>query len=194
LVRLPLYVSVLRALRVALCVLVAALLVLGDLQAALIVAVFVGLSFAHLLRSDRRPAFFDVLFALAALVGAVGFAFGLFDEIVPYDELTHAFTTFSVSLTFYFLFYKGAVPEGRAIALGTSVFTLGVTVGASGRSSSGFSSASTPWPTQLVTCLWTAVAPWQRRLWRSYSADPRIVLHRASIGPNQNLPSACAGK
>ena len=48
----------------------------------------------------------------------------------PYDELTHAFTTFSVSLTFYFLFYKGAVPEGRAVALGTSVFTLGVTVGA----------------------------------------------------------------
>jgi hypothetical protein len=81
LVRLPLYVSVLRALRVALCVLVAALLVLGDLQAALIVAVFVGLSFAHLLRSDRRPAFFDVLFALAALAGALGFAFGLFEEI-----------------------------------------------------------------------------------------------------------------
>jgi VanZ family protein len=129
LVRLPLYVSVLRALRVALCVLLAALVVLGDLQAALIVAVFLGLSFAHLLRSDRRPALFDVLFALAALAGALGFVFGLFDEIVPYDELTHAFTTFSVSLTFYFLFYKGAVPEGRAVALGTSVFTLGVTVG-----------------------------------------------------------------
>jgi hypothetical protein len=130
LVRLPLYRPILRVLRVALCILVAALVVLGDLQAALIVAVFVGLSFAHLLRSDRRPAFFDVLFALAALAGALGFVFGLFDEIVPYDELTHAFTTFCVSLTFYFLFYGGAVPEGRAFALGTSVFTLGVTVGA----------------------------------------------------------------
>jgi hypothetical protein len=130
LVRLPLYQPVLRVLRVALCVLVAALIVLGDLQAALIVAVFVGFSFAHLLRSDRRPAFFDVLFALAALAGAVGFTFGLFDEIVPYDELTHAFTTFCVSLTFYFLFYGGTVPERRAFALGTSVFTLGVTVGA----------------------------------------------------------------
>jgi len=77
------YVSVLLALRIALCVLLAALVVLGDLQAALIVAMFVGLSFAHLLRSDRRPAFFDMLFALAALAGAVGFVFGLFDEIVP---------------------------------------------------------------------------------------------------------------
>ena len=128
-VRLPLYRPVLRVLRIALCIMLAALVVLGDLQAALIVAVFVGLSFAHLLRTDRSPAFFDVLFALAALAGAVGFAFGLFDEIVPYDEITHAFTTFCVSLSFYFLFYGGAVPERRAIALGSSVFTLGVTVG-----------------------------------------------------------------
>ena len=126
----PLYRPVLLTLRVALCVLLAALLVLGDLTAALIVAVFLALSFAHLLRSDRRPAVFDVFFALAALAGALGYAFGLFDEIVPYDELTHAFTTFSVSLAFYFLFYGGAVPEQRAVALATSVFTLGVTAGA----------------------------------------------------------------
>jgi hypothetical protein len=130
LIRLPLYRSVLLALRVALCVLLAMLLVLGDLTAALIVAVFLALSFAHLLRNDRRPAVFDMLFALAALAGALGYAFDLFGEIVPYDELTHAFTTFSVSLAFYFLFYGGAVPERRAIALATSVFTLGVTVGA----------------------------------------------------------------
>ena len=129
-VHLPLYRPVLLALHVALCVLLAALVALGDVTAALIVAVFLALSFAHLLRSDRRPAVFDVLFALAALAGALGYAFDLFGEIVPYDELTHAFTTFSVSLAFYFLFYGGAVPEQRAVALATSVFTLGVTVGA----------------------------------------------------------------
>ena len=129
-VRLPLYRPILLALRVALCVLLVALLVLSDITAALIVAVFLALSFAHLLRSDRRPAVFDVLFALAALAGALGYAFDLFGEIVPYDELTHAFTTFSVSLAFYFLFYAGAAPYQKAVALGTSVFTLGVTVGA----------------------------------------------------------------
>ncbi len=129
-VRSSLYRPLLLALRGLLCVLLAALVVLGDLTAALIVAVFLALSFAHLLRNDRRPAVFDVIFALAALAGALGYAFDLFGEIVPYDELTHAFTTFSVSLAFYFLFYGGAVPERRAVALGTSVFTLGVTVGA----------------------------------------------------------------
>jgi hypothetical protein len=130
LVRSPLYRPVLLILRIVLCVLLAALIVLGDLTAALIVAVFLVLSFAHLLRTDRHPAVFDVLFALAALAGALGYTLDLFGEIVPYDELTHAFTTFSVSLAFYFLFYGGAVPERRAVALATSVFTLGVSVGA----------------------------------------------------------------
>ena len=129
-VRSPLYRPILFTLRVALFVLLAVLLVMGDITAALIVAVFLAFSFAHLLRSERRPAFFDVVFALAALAGALGYVFDLFGEIVPYDELTHAFTTFSVSLAFYFLFYGGAVPERRAVALGSSVFTLGVTVGA----------------------------------------------------------------
>jgi hypothetical protein len=115
LIRSPLYPPVLLALRLALCVLLAALLVLGDVTTALIVAVFLALSFAHLLRSERRPTVFDVLFALAALAAALGFVFDLFSEVVPYDELTHAFTTFSVSLAFYFLFYAGAAPyqEGR---------------------------------------------------------------------------------
>jgi hypothetical protein len=130
LVRSPLYRPVLLILRIVLCLLLAALIVLGDLTAALIVAVFLVFSFAHLLRRDRRPAVFDVLFALAALAGALGYTLDLFGEIVPYDELTHAFTTFSVSLAIYFLFYGGAVPEQRAVALATSVFTLGVSVGA----------------------------------------------------------------
>ncbi len=129
-VRSPLYRPVLLILRIVLCLLLAALIVLGDLTAALIVAVFLVFSFAHLLRRDRRPAVFDVLFALAALAGALGYTLDLFGEIVPYDELTHAFTTFSVSLAIYFLFYGGAVPEQRAVALATSVFTLGVSVGA----------------------------------------------------------------
>ncbi len=127
---LSLYACLLLVLRTALGLSLAWLLLRGDATAALVVGVFLGLSFAHLLRSRSRPIAFDVLFALAALLGALGYALDLFAEIVPYDELTHAFTTFSVSLAFYFLFYGGSVPERSAVALGTSVFTLGVTVGA----------------------------------------------------------------
>lgn len=106
------------------------LLIQGDATAAFIVAVFLILSFVYLLRDEPRPHLFDVLFALAAVLGAVGYVFGLFDGGVPYDKPVHAFTTFSVSLAFFFLFYQGAVPRQRAVALATSVVTLGVTVGA----------------------------------------------------------------
>ena len=105
------------------------LLVTGDATAAFIISVFLTLSFVHLLREEARPHIFDVLFALAALLGAVGYSFDLFSRVVPYDEITHSFTTFAVSLTFYFLFYRGAVPRRQAVAMATSVFTLGVTVG-----------------------------------------------------------------
>lgn len=128
--RSPPYQPVLLALRVALGLAVAWLLIRADASAAFIVAVFLALSFAYLLREDSRPHLFDVLFALAALLGALGYVFGLFDGGVPYDKPVHAFTTFSVSLAFFFLFYRGAVPRQRAVALATSVVTLGVTVGA----------------------------------------------------------------
>jgi len=130
LIHLALYRPILLALRVALCVLLATVLVQGSVSAALLVAGFLVLSYIHLLRSERRPTLFEVLFALAALIAALGYVFDLFSEIVLYDEVTHAFTTFSVSLAFYFLFYTGAAPRQGTLALGFSVFTLGVTVGA----------------------------------------------------------------
>ena len=118
------------ALRGVLVLTVVWLLVTGDVTAAFIVGVFLVLSFVHLLREEARPNVFDLLFALAAVLGAVGYSFNLFSRVVPYDEITHSFTTFAVSLAFYFLFYRGAVPRQQAVAMATSVFTLGVTIGA----------------------------------------------------------------
>jgi len=124
------YSRILLMLRGALGLSLVWLLLSGEWRAALVLGTFFALSFAYLLRSEPQPHAFDVLFALAALLGALGYVFDLFSAIVPYDELTHSFTTFAVSLAFYFLFYGGAVPRQSAVALGTSVFTLGVTVGA----------------------------------------------------------------
>ncbi len=106
------------------------MLIEGELVRGLISAVFLGLSFVYFLRDDRRVTLLHILFALAALLGAIGYVFGFFEEVASYDELVHAYMTFSVSLAFLFLFYGGAVPRRRAVATATSVFTLGVTVGA----------------------------------------------------------------
>ncbi len=136
-VRSPLYPPTIFVLRLALGLAIGWLLIEGELVRALITTVFLGLSIAYFLRDDRRATLFDVLFALAALLGAIGYMFGLFEEVAPYDELEHAFMAFSVSLAFFFLFYGGAVPRRQAVAKATSVFTLGVAVARFGRSSSG---------------------------------------------------------
>ncbi len=129
-IRSPLYSPTIFALRIALGFAIVWLLIRGSVVEALIVAIFVSLSFVYFLRDDRRPTVFDVLFALAALLAAAGYVFGLFWSVAPYDKLTHAFMTFSVSLAFFFLFYRGAVPRRRAIAMATAIFTLGTSVGA----------------------------------------------------------------
>ena len=102
----------------------------GAIAQSTIVTLFFGLSFAYLLRDERRPILFDLVFALSALLAAIGYTAGFLESVTYYDKVTHTFMTFSVSLAFFFLFYAGSVPQRRAISLATSVFTLGFTIGA----------------------------------------------------------------
>lgn len=59
------------------------LVVRSETTAVFIVAVFLGLLFAHLLRENPWPNLFDLLFVLAALVGAMGYALNLFSRVGP---------------------------------------------------------------------------------------------------------------
>jgi hypothetical protein len=130
LTRSSLYPPAVFALQTALGFSIARLLLEGAVAQSIIIIVFLGLSFAYLLRDDQRPTLFDLVFALAALLAATGYVFGFLESVAYYDKFTHAFMTFAVSLAFFFLFYAEAVPRRRAVSLATSVFTLGVTVGA----------------------------------------------------------------
>ena len=89
-------------------------------------------------------------------MGAMGYAFNLFSRVVPYDELTHSFTTFSVSLAFYFLFYGGTVPRQRVVAMVPLYLPWVLRWARSGRFSNGSSAITTAWPTQSVISSWTA--------------------------------------
>lgn len=59
------------------------LMLRSETTAVFIVAVFLGLLFAHLLRENPRPNLFDLLFVLAALVGAMGYALNFFSGWGP---------------------------------------------------------------------------------------------------------------
>jgi hypothetical protein len=130
LTRSSLYPPVVFTLQITLGFTTAWLLIEGAIAQFIIVTLFFGLSFAYLLRDERRPILFDLVFALAALLAAIGYTSGVLESVTYYDKVTHTFMTFSVSLVFFFLFYAGSVPRRRAISLATSVFTLGFTVGA----------------------------------------------------------------
>ena len=74
------------------------LLIEGMVAQSIIVVVFLSLSFAYLLRDERRPILFDLVFALAALLAAIGYTSGFIESVTYYDKVTHTFMTFSVSL------------------------------------------------------------------------------------------------
>lgn len=114
--------------------LVAALaaLILGDVRAAVVLGLFLVAAAGFLATRDRLPSLFDLLFVLAALVNAAGFAFGWYEAVPGYDEGAHAFTTFAVTLAFGSLAYgkmTRAFREHRAI-FAVAIASLGTAVGA----------------------------------------------------------------
>jgi VanZ family protein len=78
----------------------------GQYQGALTLTCFLIASLAFVALENRLPTLFDFLFVLAALLNAGGWVWGLFYLPGPYDEITHAFTTFSVTLALSFLVYS----------------------------------------------------------------------------------------
>lgn len=115
-------------LRVALVVALAHQLLVGDWVGVLAMALFLGLSFAYLLRRERLPNLFDGLTALAALLNAVGFVFDLYQRVPLYDEAAHAVTIFALTLAFFYLVYREESPRSGWV-MAVAVFTFGVAIG-----------------------------------------------------------------
>lgn len=118
------------ALRGVLALVLARELLSADLAGALVAALFLALSFFHLLAGGRLPAFFGPLVTLVTLLNGLGFVFGLFQWAPFYDEVAHAVTIFALGLASFYLVYRGAVVAGRDGALATAVFGAGTTAGA----------------------------------------------------------------
>lgn len=77
----------------------------GKWQNALVLALFLVISVASVLKADRLPTLFDLLFVLAALLNAGGWVWGWFYAPGLYDELVHGFTMFTITLALSFLVY-----------------------------------------------------------------------------------------
>lgn len=100
-------------------------------QAAIILLLFLVASLVFVIKDRQLPTLFDFLFVLAALLNAGGWI-GLFYQPGPYDEITHAFTTFSVTLALSFIVYSSMLPvfrSHRRLYLLT-IISFGIAIGA----------------------------------------------------------------
>ncbi|WP_044171820.1 hypothetical protein [Kamptonema formosum] len=104
----------------------------GDWKGATALACFLVGSFIFVTADQRLPTLFDFLFVVAALLNAGGWVWDLFYMPGPYDEITHAFTTFSVTLALSFLFYSPMLPlfqDHRWLYL-LAIASFGISIGA----------------------------------------------------------------
>lgn len=67
---------------------------------------FLVASFLFVKLEDRLPTLFDLLFIVAALLNAGGWAFDWYNQIYPYDEIAHGFTTFALTLALGYVVYN----------------------------------------------------------------------------------------
>jgi hypothetical protein len=91
--------------------------------------IFLGVSALWHLVPDRLPAWFDPTIALVALVNALGFVLHFYRRVLPYDEIAHTLTLFTITLAAHYLIYRRE-RLGDGIIRWTALFTLGVAIGA----------------------------------------------------------------
>jgi len=70
----------------------------GDWKGGIALAGVASSSFVFTARQKSLPLLFDLLFPIGALLNAAGWVWKLFRKPGPYDEITHGFTIFSITL------------------------------------------------------------------------------------------------
>lgn len=100
--------------------------------ATLIGFLIVCVAFLHW--EDRLPKVFDLLFVVAVLLNAGGWVFDWYGTPGPYDEITHAFTTFTITFALGVLVAR-ALQHGWITGWHTLLFiaivtSFGISIGA----------------------------------------------------------------
>jgi len=104
----------------------------GQWLAAACLAGFLGAALLFMRFKRKLPSLFDLLFVIAALINAGGWAWNLYNQPGPYDEIAHFYTMFAITLAAGFLLY-GELMEGfssHRVLLVLIIASLGIALGA----------------------------------------------------------------
>lgn len=104
----------------------------GDWFAAASLAGFLLASYLFVAFERRLPSLFDLLFVIAALICAGGWAWDLFNQPGPYDEIAHFYTSFAITLACGYLLYNGlrASFYDHRVLFVVMIASLGIAIGA----------------------------------------------------------------
>jgi len=107
-------------------------LIRGQWLPAAALAGFLLASFAFVKLERRLPTLFDMLFVFAALLNAGGWAWDLFNKPGLYDEVTHFYTLFAITLALGYLLFNrmfNSFADHRVLFV-LVIASLGVALGA----------------------------------------------------------------
>lgn len=100
--------------------------------AAATLAGFLVASFLFVIFERRLPALFDLLFVGAALINACGWAWDLYSQPGPYDEIAHCYTIFAITLAAGYLLYRDLMESfsKHKLLFVLVIASLGIALGA----------------------------------------------------------------
>jgi hypothetical protein len=115
-----------------LAVAIVVVLIQGKWLPALTLGGFLLVSFLFVKYEHKLPNVFDLIFMIAALINAGGWAWDLYNKPGPYDEIAHFFTVFAITLAFGFLLYRELMESfyDHPIIFVLTIASLGLALGA----------------------------------------------------------------
>src|SRR5215208_918234 len=107
-------------------------LIKGQWLPAAALAGFLVISYLFVAFERKLPTLFDLIFMIAALINAGGWAWDLYNQPGPYDEIAHFFTVFAITLAFGFLLYRELMESfyKRRWLFVLTIASLGLALGA----------------------------------------------------------------
>lgn len=104
----------------------------GFSSQAILLGIALVASVVFTLAPTRLPRAFDLIFVVAAILNAAGYAWDLFGAPGPWDEITHGFTIGATTLGAGYLIAtrRVSVFRGHRLLLAVMVLCIGISIGA----------------------------------------------------------------
>lgn len=109
-----------------------AVLLQGQWLPAAALAGFLVLSYLFMAFERKLPTLFDLIFVIAALINAGGWAWDLYNKPGPYDEIAHFYTIFAITLAAGYLLYGELMTMffKHRVVFVVTIASLGIALGA----------------------------------------------------------------